>query len=166
MPGFSAAELTRGVKDEAAPYYSEQRGAEGNEEEEEEADGWCEVLVMGGDMLVYASGGVLPATRHRVTPTWDRAASVRFSLIAGLYGADTALLEPARFREEICGLEPWAVRKRPFSAPFSCAKKRSQLPRQARDTHGVGKSRGKGGVAFPPAAGLPTGDECQGKPHL
>ena len=113
MPGFSAAELTRGVKDEAAPYYSEQRGAEGNEEEEEEeADGWCEVLVMGGDMLVYASGGVLPATRHRVTPTWDRAASVRFSLIAGLYGADTALLEPARFREEICGLEPWAVRKR------------------------------------------------------
>ena len=124
MPGFSAAELTRGVKDEAAPYYSEQRGAEGNEEEEEEeADGWCEVLVMGGDMLVYASGGVLPATRHRVTPTWDRAASVRFSLIAGLYGADTALLEPARFREEICGLEPWAVRKRPFSAPFSCAKK-------------------------------------------
>lgn len=36
----------------------------------EEGEGWCSVLVMGGDMLVYASGGVLPATvlfhTHRI----------------------------------------------------------------------------------------------------
>ena len=112
VPGFAEDELTRGVKDEPLPYSDHESRELGTDE------GWCEVLVMGGDMLVYASGGVLPATRHRVTPTWDRDASVRFSLISGLYGADTAQLEPGKFRE-MCGLESWPDCPPPMNAKDS-----------------------------------------------
>ena len=82
VSGFAADEVT-GEADDGAP---------------------LAVVAMGGDMLVHATGGLLPPTRHRVV-CWP-AEAVRHSMIMGMYGADTATLQPDAFREQVCGLPP------------------------------------------------------------
>jgi hypothetical protein len=99
VAGFEADELSSFKEDTFTPYSSDD--GDGRD------DGWTDLVLMGGDMLALATGGILPATRHRVTCTWDTDAAVRFSLIVGLYGADTATLQPRTFREKVCGLAPW-----------------------------------------------------------
>ena len=131
------------LQDVALPYEAGELEADASTGE----GGWVDVLVMGGDMLVYSSGGVLPATRHRVTPTWDRAASVRFSLICGMYGADSAMLEPARFREEVCGLAEWDACPPPLNA------KESRTAKLYLDYHEEDEGPAAPGVSSEAAAG-------------
>ena len=105
---------------------------------------------MGGDMLVLATGGVLPAARHRVTSTWDRG-SVRFSLIAGLYAADTNTLRPRHFRERVCGLAPWPRCPPAQNARDSRARK-LYLDHDQRAERRAGAHAGGGGSAGARAA--------------
>ena len=99
VSGFEPRELTR-VESRA------ERAAEAEEAEaaDADADDFVTLVAMGGDMLVHATGGTLPATRHRVV-CWP-ANTQRLSMIMGMYGADDKLLEPSSFRERVCGLPP------------------------------------------------------------
>ncbi len=108
VSGFSETELTRvedgdgnGDGDSGATATAAAATLTATGEEEED---FVTLVAMGGDMLVHASGGVLPATRHRVV-CWP-AEVQRLSLIMGCYGADDKTLEPSRFRVRVAGLPP------------------------------------------------------------
>ncbi len=82
------------------------------------------LVAMGGDMLVHATGGVLPPTRHRVT-CWQ-AQTQRLSMIMGMYGADDRELRPNHFRTAICGLPPLLATGGATLQQMSCRESRRQ----------------------------------------
>jgi hypothetical protein len=90
VSGFAPSELTRETDGS-----DDDDGRDGDDEP-------MTLVVLGGDMLVHATGGMLPATRHRVA-RWPGVAE-RKSMIFGCYGADDQALEPAHFREVVGGL--------------------------------------------------------------
>ena len=100
------------------------------------------LVAMGGDMLVHATGGALPATRHRVV-CWP-ASTQRLSMIMGMYGADDNVLEPAVFRERVCGLPPMSDSS--YLADITCRASRMQKLYLDPDVRSDGKpdTRGKG----------------------
>ena len=99
IPGFAQSELDTSANqpDSASAY----------DEEAVDLDEPINIALMLGDMAVFASGGVLPSASHRVTCAWPTDVSVRFALVFSMYGADTAFIEPAAFRKEVCGLPSW-----------------------------------------------------------